>query len=426
MHRTFLRVVTILLPFLLAHSVGGQQLLNPQSIRFDGAPQYSTDEFLSVVGIKKGQVYTADYFNQSAQKLMATGVFDNVGFKFDGLELIYSIHENPNLYSVVIGNIPIETGAELDARLHQQIPLYHGRMPSEGTVFDDVRNALQSMVADEGIDAKVTFVPGGDNPGKKATAIKFFIDTPPVEIGDIQITGASDGLRAQIDEAAKRVNRKFDATNSAIVIEDQIASTYLGHGYPAAVIQARRSGKPVLENGVVRVPYTVTVQEGHAYKLGSVKLASGIPIAVDEVEKLTRSRDRYTQEFGYVTGMQSGVEGRLKGKGYLDCKVKANPEFDETAGVVNYTIDAVPGPQYHLGLLQFDNVSDSLRSLLMRNWQMMPGDPFNESYVANFILFAQKSDPVLERSLAGVKATYDAHSNPDTHEVNLVIRLQRQ
>ena len=426
MHRAFIWAATPLLWSVFAHSTGAQQLLKPQTIRFDGAPQYSTDELLTVVGVKKGQVYTADYFNQTAQKLMATGVFDNVGFKFDGLDLVYTIHENPNLYQVTIGNIPIETGAELDAHLHQVIPLYHGKVPSEGTLFDDVRSALQGMVDAEGIDAKVAMVPAGENSGKKATALKFNIGKAQVELGDIEITGVSESLRKLVDEALKRVNKGFDATNSASILVDQIAFAYVGQGFPSAVIQAHPSGKPVIENGIIRVPFAVTVQEGRAYKLGTVKLASNIPIAVSDLEKMTKPRDRYTPEFEYVIGLRGAIEARLKGKGYLDCKVKTDPEIDETAGTVNYTVDAVPGEQYHLGLIKFDNVSDSMRSLLMRNWQMMPGDPFDESYVSNFILLAQKSDPVLQRSLAGVAATYDAHANSETHEVNLVIRLQRQ
>ncbi len=50
----------------------------------------------------------------------------------------------------------------------------------------------------------------------------------------------------------------------------------------------------------------------------------------------------------------------------------------------------------------------------MRNWQMMPGDPFDETYVSSFMLAAQKSDPVLQRTLAGVKASYDVHADPET------------
>jgi len=88
-------------------------------------------------------------------------------------------------------------------------------------------------------------------------------------------------------------------------------------------------------------------------------------------------------------------------------------------------VEINPGPVYHLGLLKFENVSDDMRKLLMRNWQMLPGDPFDEGYVANFLLLAQKADPVLQRSLSGVKSTFDVRADPQTHEVNCVIRLER-
>jgi len=66
-----------------------------------------------------------------------------------------------------------------------------------------------------------------------------------------------------------------------------------------------------------------------------------------------------------------------------------------------------------------------LRSLLIHNWEMMPGDPFDESYAANFIVKVQQQDPVLSRSLSGVKVKFDVTANPNTHEVNVVIRLER-
>jgi outer membrane protein assembly factor BamA len=425
MQRIFIGVAATFLPLLLALSTNAQQLLKPQSIRFDGAQDYTPDELLAATGVKKGQVYTSDYLNQTAQKLMSIGVFEKVGFKFDGVDLVYLLRESDDLYPVLIDNLPIDTGVDLDAKLQQLIPLYHGKVPSEGAMLDDVRSALQTMLAAEGLDAKVISVPAGNNPNKKATAIKFRIDSPPVEIGDIETKGVSEALRPQVDGALRFVFRSFDSSTSARHIEDLIASAYVGNGYPAAIIKAQRSGKPAVANDVLRVPFTVTVEEGHAYKLGTVQLAPGVPVAMADVEKLTMTRDRFKPESGYVLGLQHAVETRLKGKGYLDCKVTPKPEIDEAAGAVNYTIDALTGPQYHLGLLKFENVGESLRVMLMRNWQMMPGDPFDESYVSNFLYIAQKSDPVLQRSLAGVKTTYDVQADPETHEVNLVIHLQR-
>jgi hypothetical protein len=90
-----------------------------------------------------------------------------------------------------------------------------------------------------------------------------------------------------------------------------------------------------------------------------------------------------------------------------------------------YTADAHPGAIYHLGFVKLDNVSDTLRTLLIHNWQMMPKDPFDESHVANFIATAQVQDPVLKRSLAGVKVNFDVLADPQTRLVNVVIRLEK-
>jgi len=101
------------------------------------------------------------------------------------------------------------------------------------------------------------------------------------------------------------------------------------------------------------------------------------------------------------------------------------PEFDEASGTVNYTVEVEPGPIYHLAFVKFENVSDELRSRLMRVWQMLPGDTFDESYVASFIIRAQKEDMVLMQSLSGVKITYEVRADQQTHEVNCVIHFTK-
>jgi len=55
----------------------------------------------------------------------------------------------------------------------------------------------------------------------------------------------------------------------------------------------------------------------------------------------------------------------------------------------------------------------------------MPGDPFDQSYVASFIFKVQQQDPALRQSLATVKVKFDVTANPNTREVNVVIRLER-
>lgn len=120
------------------------------------------------------------------------------------------------------------------------------------------------------------------------------------------------------------------------------------------------------------------------------------------------------------------IASRYHSKGYINFAMTSHQDFDEAAGTVNYTVDFNPGPVYHPAPLKFDNVSEDLRKPLMRNWQMFPGDPYDESYVPGFIYKAQTSDPVLMRALAGVKVSYDVRADPVTHDVSLVIRLERR
>jgi outer membrane protein assembly factor BamA len=119
------------------------------------------------------------------------------------------------------------------------------------------------------------------------------------------------------------------------------------------------------------------------------------------------------------------ISTRYKSKGYLDCKVTPHADLDDASNSVSYTVNVDPGPVYHLGFVKFDNVSDSMRTLLIHNWEMLPGDPFDESYVADFLVKAQAQDPVLRRSLVGVKARFDANADQQTHVVNVVIHLEK-
>ncbi len=425
MPRIIRTMFAALLALAIAPSLRAQQLLKPQSVRFDGTQEYTPDELSAATGVKKGATYTADFLAQGAQKLMASGVFEKVSYKFDGADLIYLLSDNPDLYPVIIENLPLDPALNPDTELRKSIPLYHGKVPSEGGVLDSVRQSLAAMLSLQGISATVTAVPAGADPHRKATAMKFRIDAPPVKIGELHLIGVSDTLSAEMGRIAHHVTLDYDSLHSAQQIEDFVTAAYRDRGYAAVKVHAVRSGNAVSGSGAILVPFDVKIDEGRSYKLGSVQIATGLPVTLNDVSKALPSRDRFPLETRYVGALRGAVFLFLKSRGYLDCSVTLTPSIDESAGTADYTIYAVPGPVYHLGLLKFENVGDAMRAQLMRSWQMMPGDPFNESYVGNFITVAQKNDPALQRSLVGVKVSYDVRSDPETHDVNVIIRLER-
>ena len=63
------------------------------------------------------------------------------------------------LYPVRLENLPLTPGKELDAALHDRVPLYHGKVPLEGGLTEQVRQALEEMLAAKGIKATVAATP---------------------------------------------------------------------------------------------------------------------------------------------------------------------------------------------------------------------------------------------------------------------------
>ncbi len=435
MRRTPLHLIASAVLICACGFASGQKF-QPKSIQFKGDPEYSDAELLAAAGLKTGVVLTVAEMNEHFERLRDSGVFANVLYKFDGQDLIYQLTPSTELYPIRIENLPLTPGKDLDARLHDRLPLYHGKVPSEGGLLEGVRQGLQDLLAERGIQAKVTAMPFGTPGTKDVTAISFVIKSPPVLIGAIQLEGVSPELQTKVNAlAGHTAGTQFDTGNSERNIAEAFRSLYLDEGFAAAKVHAAESGTVSIATDSIRVPFSVTVEEGRIYKLGTVRLSSYDILTQAAVDKAVASFHQADIQPNNPAGIKikgltlrnlwAFISSQYTSKGYLDCKLTPRPEFDEATATANYMVDIEPGPVYRLAFVKFENVSDDLRKLLMRNWQMLPGDPFNESYVSNFIYSAQKADPVLMRTLAGVKASYDVRADPQTHEVNLVIRLER-
>ncbi|MGA2807840.1 MAG: POTRA domain-containing protein [Terracidiphilus sp.] len=411
-------VLTVSLP------LAAQKFL-PKTIQFKGDPEYSDQELLAAAGLKKGVVLTSAEMNEHSKRLMDTGVFDTLTFKFDGVDLVFILVPSTTLYPIRLENLPLTPGKDLDAVLHDRFPLYHGKVPAEGGLLDEVRGALEEMLAAQGIKASVSATPAGSLGSRKLSAMSFAIASP-VRVGAIQLQGVSAAMQAKVKAVADRtVGTSFDTANSERNVEHAFESFYADEGYAAVKVHAVQAASPVATADAIDVPFTVTVEEGRLYKLGAIHLPPDSLVSQADLDKVAGVRADGPARGLILRSTWSMIASRYKSKGYLDCAVTPHPEFDEATGAVNYTVDINPGPIYHLAFVKFENVSDEMRSRLMRVWQMLPGDPFDESYVSSFVFRAQKEDPVLLRSLAGVKVSYESRADQQTHEVNCVIHFTR-
>jgi outer membrane protein insertion porin family len=399
----------------------------PKTIQFNGDPEYSTDELLAASGLQKGETLSYAQMNDTSKRLMDTGMFASLTFKFDGQDLVFQLTPADQLVPIHLDNLPVVSVAEVNDRVHQQFPLYHGKVPSEGGLLEQVRASVEAMLAAQGIRATVLAAPGADSKTHHVDSMHFSLASPPVLVSVQQIDGAAAEFAEQLRTIADQTGKvPFDTDHSAANVERAFTIFYEDRGYAAVKVHVERAGDARVDAAAITVPYKVKIEEGRVYQVGAIHVPDNTPITQDEIAKTLAPTPHGPVTGARVRTVWEIIAKRYHAKGYLDCKITPTPHFDDAKATVNYDVAVDPGPVYHLAFVKFENVSDELRRLLIKNWQLLPGDAFNETYVSEFLVTAQQNDPVLRRTLAAVKATYNATADPQTHDVNVVLRLEKR
>jgi outer membrane protein assembly factor BamA len=406
---------------LLAGLPANSQTYQPKTIQFKGDPEYSTAELLEAAQFKRGASISVAEMNAKSQLLLDSGVFSDVAYNFNGQDLVFKISPASDLYTVRLENFPFAAGPELDKRLHTHLPLYHGLVPNKGDVLDGVKQGLVDELATMGIKATVAATPYTDMKLHKVTAISFSITDPDVAVGEIVLQGVSPAFadKAMLAEA-KSIGSPYDFEGSPSQIETKLRNFYGEQGYLQAKATATPLPKPLIDQNSVRIPFTVSVEEGPQFKLGKVTLAAEMAVTQEAYDKFAGLKPGDIASGTKLRGSWEQIVRQYHDKGYLTAKVNAEPAYDQAKATVSYSVTAEPGPVYTMGRLKVENLSEELRETVTNAWKLKRGDVFNEGLTRS--MNAQRGkDPELEHVLSNFNLAYSRRLNDDTHTVDVTI-----
>ncbi|HXR39090.1 MAG TPA: POTRA domain-containing protein [Terracidiphilus sp.] len=420
----FFLIISLLV--LCAAYPSAAQKFQPKTIQFKGDPEYSDEELLAAAGLKKGVVLTSAEMNDHSKALMDSGVFDNLTYKFDGVDLIYILTPAELLYPIHLENLPFAPGTELDAKLHDRLPLYHGKVPSEGGLLESVRAALEDLLASQGIKAIVTATPYTDIKLHKVTALSFSITSPPVQVGEIHLDPASPALDPKAQEIlAKQSGSDYDVEGSSSQIISNLGNFYRESGYLEAAVQATPQLTPAITPDAIRIPFVVSLLPGPLYKIASVQIAPGLAVTQADFDHQSGIHPGDIADSVRLRQNWSFIERQYHNKGYMKATVLPKPSFDHGHGTVSFSVTVVPGPVYTMGKFSVENVTDDLRAQIVAAWGMAAGAVFNEGAIRGF--FATVGvHPALERVFATVNLRYVLRSNDDSHTVDVALFLSKK
>jgi len=411
-------LVCLLIIAGLASSASGQKYI-AKKITFSGTTA-SQAELLAVSGLKPGDALGQAEIQAAAQKLIDTGLFSDVRFSFDGVELNYALKPAATLEPVSYSNFPWWDRAALNAAVAARVPLFHGMAPPESGMQQQVAAALTALLAEKGVQATVTAVPAKDEAMRDA-GVEFHIDAPPVQIGGVTFSGASSAWTeplAAIQKAA--VGQDFDPATEA-TLETAVRAIYHRQGYLDVAMTGFAHGEPQVADGKVMVPVSATIVEGGQYRLAGLHLSGDVLMTPEEFAKAVKIHPGDVVNEDLLRGTLAAIAGPYRAHGYLRAKIDAAPTKDAGNHTVDYAITVQPGPVFHMGELSLVNLNDQQKAQVLQYWPLQPGDVYDAVAVPQFLLRYKNQLHALD----GWSASYKAFEHEDSHIVDLVVTFRR-
>jgi outer membrane protein assembly factor BamA len=391
-----------------------------KTITFAGYVGASQAELLAASRLHAGDSVNQAGMNAAAQRLTDTGLFANAQFRFDGEELHFDLTPVDDIVPVRFENFAWWDDATLTSMLAARVPLFKGSLPPGSAMQARVIDALTALVSGQQVNAMVAASTQQDPTSGIVTGVRFRITSPSIQVGAVTFEGASAGLSEQLEAAVAKAALGKDFSSEATPVSLTAATRTLYRNLGYLEVQATQLSRraPVLEGDAVRVPVTLTVQEGPQYRLDAIVLVKTVK-GVDMPKTLPLKPGDVVNE-GRLHQELSGIVAPLKGKGYMHAHIEAIPKLNREKQTAEYSLSVVPGDRYNMGGLEVQDLDDSLKAIVLNAWGLKAGDPYNSDYVQNFL----KSHPTLHQ-LDGYSADFRQIEHLDTHSVDLVISFRK-
>jgi outer membrane protein assembly factor BamA len=391
-----------------------------KSISIEGGRLYSAEQVIAVSGLKIGQMAGKDEFEAARDRLLATGAFESVGYKFapaedkQGYLASFQIVEVEPAYPVKFEELGVPD-KDLHAALKARDPLFGQRVPATRPVLDRYTKWVQEILAEHKVTEKIAGRVVATGPDQFVILFRPARALPAV---------------AQVSFTGNQVIQSYQ-------LREAIGGVAIGQPYTEERFRALldTAVRPLYETrGRVRVNFTtvkaeptkdvqglhvlVTVDEGQSYDLGEIAIVGPTPVRPDDLLKAAKLKPGDLANFDQVNQALDRVKAAVRHAGYLQAKVTAERTIDDAKKTVGLGLRVEPGPLYMMGSLTVKGLDLHGEAEIKRMWGMKEGKPFNGDY-PDLFLARIKEQNVFE-GLGVTKANVKVNESTRVADVTLV------
>ncbi|MGA7795142.1 MAG: POTRA domain-containing protein [Candidatus Acidiferrales bacterium] len=387
-------IAIIVTPFLLfaALAVRGQAPAAPSppsstiaAIKVTGARKFPADQIIAASGLKSGDVVTAGQIQDATNRLAALGIFSAVNFRYtsngNAINLEFQVQEAPT-YPIVFDNFPWFTSAEIGDAIRNQVGLFTGEAPGDGTMIDEMTAVIENLLASQKIKGSVTHqlltAASGDG-----MVMQFRIDGVQLRVQSVQFgeSIATDSERLK-DRVSDIKGQPYSLFAVEVFENEHVRPLYASKGFLRAQIGPPQTHLIPDMNDPKQsaVELLIPITPGPAYSWKGVSWQGNMAVQSPSLDAVVELKPGDVADGMKIEALWQKIESYYGQRGYLDMKLNAGPQFDDAAHHISYRVSISEGSQYRMGDMVITGLSVDAEKRLRQAWQIAPGQIFDDGY----------------------------------------------
>ena len=355
------------------------------SIKVTGAHKFPADQIIAASGLKTGDIVTAEQIQEATNRLSALGIFSAVNFRYtskgNAINLEFQVQEAPT-YPISFDNFPWFTSAEIGEAIRNQVGLFTGEAPGDGTMIDQMAAVIENLLASQKIKGSVTHQLLAAAVGE-SMEMQFRVEGVPLRIQSVQF---GDSMATNSERLRDRVpdikGQPYSLFAVQVFENEHVRPLYASKGFLRAQIGPPQTHliPDINDPKETAVELSIPINPGPVYSWKGVSWQGNFAVESPSLDATVELKPGDVADGMKIEALWQKIESYYGQHGYLDMKLNAEPQFDEAAHQISYRVGISEGPQYRMGDMVITGLSLDAEKRLRQAWQIAPGQIFDDGY----------------------------------------------
>lgn len=387
-------------------------------LEVNGNKLYTDEQILAISGMKLGQLAGKAEFDAARDRLLATGAFDSIGYRFDPLPEtrsnagVFQVDEVSQVFPYRFEELRVDEAA-LRSFIKSKEPLFGDKLPATQLILDRVTKEVETFAKSGPILAKLE--------GIGNLTIVFRPSSLP-SVAEVTFKGNSVIPTAKLQQivAGAAIGAVFTNDRFRQLLDASVRPAYEAQGYLRVQFPKFNVTPASNVNGVV---VQVEVIEGDVYKLAEVELKGELAES-KELLKVGKFQTGQTANFDQIRAGVDDIQKALRRKGYMEAKTETERKIDDKNKSVALVLTVDAGPQFNMGKLTIEGLDLETEPHIRKLWALKRGQPFNVEY-PDYFLARLVEDQIFDQ-LGKTRSIVTPNPDVKTVDVTLVLEGEKR